>query len=98
MDRLLIRGGRRLEGSVQIHGAKNAALPELAAALLSAEPLHIANIPDLADIRTMVALLRELGVVATQTGRTLTLDAADVRVADASYDIVRRMRATILVL
>jgi UDP-N-acetylglucosamine 1-carboxyvinyltransferase len=98
MDRLLIRGGRRLEGSVQIHGAKNAALPELAAALLSAEPLHIANIPDLADIRTIVALLRELGVVATQNGRTLTLDAGEVRVADAPYDIVRRMRATILVL
>ena len=99
MDRLSIRGGKRLEGSVQIHGAKNAALPQIAAALLSPEPLEIGNVPDISDISTMMALLRELGATATRgPGGTLTLDARDVRNDEASYDIVRRMRASILVL
>ena len=99
MDRLSIRGGRRLEGSVQIRGAKNAALPQIAAALLSCEPLEIGNVPDISDISTMMALLQELGAAATRgPGGTLTLDARDVRSDEASYDIVRRMRASILVL
>ena len=80
MDRLSIRGGRRLEGSVQIRGAKNAALPQIAAALLSCEPLEIGNVPDISDISTMMALLQELGAAATRgPGGTLTLDARDVR-------------------
>src|SRR5262249_24272048 len=98
MDKLLIGGGRRLEGSVQIRGAKNAALPQLAAALLSSQPLEIGNVPDLADIRTMLALLHEFGVQATWSGRNLMLDAGQARNIEAPYDIVRRMRATILVL
>jgi UDP-N-acetylglucosamine 1-carboxyvinyltransferase len=99
MDKLVIRGGRRLEGSVQIRGAKNAALPQIAASLLSAEPLHIGNVPDLADIRTMVSLLSEFGVVTTpDSARTWIFDARQARNIEASYDIVRRMRATILVL
>lgn len=99
MDRLVIRGGRRLEGSVQIRGAKNAALPQLAASLLSAEPLHIGNVPDLLDVQTMVSLLKEFGVVATPgPGGLLTVDAAAARSTEAPYGIVRRMRATILVL
>src|SRR3954451_4309462 len=103
MDRLVIRGGRRIEGSVQICGAKNAALPQIAAALLSAEPLELGNIPEVTDVNTMLALMREFGVVANRghgpsTSGTLVLDAAVAQSAQASYDLVRRMRASILVL
>ena len=99
MDRLVIRGGRRIEGSVQIRGAKNAALPQIAAALLSAEPLELANIPDVTDVNTMLALMREFGVVADRRpSGALVLDAAGAGGVHASYDLVRRMRASILVL
>ena len=77
MDRLVIRGGRRIEGSVQIRGAKNAALPQIAAALLSSERLELGNVPEVTDVDTMLALMREFGVVATRgPGRTLVLDAS----------------------
>jgi UDP-N-acetylglucosamine 1-carboxyvinyltransferase len=99
MDRLLIRGGRPIEGSVQIRGAKNAALPQIAAALLSAEPLELANVPEVIDVDTMLALMREFGVVGQRgPGHTLVLDAGAATNAQAPYDIVRRMRASILVL
>jgi UDP-N-acetylglucosamine 1-carboxyvinyltransferase len=99
MDRLIIRGGSRIEGSVQIRGAKNAALPQIAAALLSSERLELGNVPEVTDVDTMVALMRVFGVVATRgPGGTLALDAAGAHNAEASYDIVRRMRASILVL
>jgi UDP-N-acetylglucosamine 1-carboxyvinyltransferase len=99
MDRLIIRGGRRIEGSVQVSGAKNAALPQIAAALLSSEPLELTNIPAVTDVDTMLAMMQEFGVVATRgTGRLLTLDASGARNSDAPYDLVRRMRASILVL
>ena len=99
MDRLVIRGGRRIEGSVQVRGAKNAALPQIAAALLSSERLELANVPDVTDVDTMLALLREFGVTATRdSGRILVLDARTARNAQAPYDMVRRMRASILVL
>jgi UDP-N-acetylglucosamine 1-carboxyvinyltransferase len=99
MDRLVIRGGRRIEGSVQICGAKNAALPQIAAALLSSDRLELGNVPDVTDVDTMLALMREFGVVATRgPGRMLELDARESRNAQAPYDMVRRMRASILVL
>jgi len=99
MDRLVIRGGNQLKGSVQIHGAKNAALPQIAAALLSAEPLEIGNVPDLLDVTTMLGLMQELGVTAERrAGGNLFLDPSAARSTQASYDIVRRMRASILVL
>src|SRR5215211_676466 len=99
MDRLIIRGGRRIEGSVQICGAKNAALPQIAAALLSPKRLELTNVPEVTDVDTMLALMREFGVVAARgPGRMLTLDASEARNAQAPYDIVRRMRASILVL
>jgi UDP-N-acetylglucosamine 1-carboxyvinyltransferase len=99
MDRLVIRGGRRIEGSVQVSGAKNAALPQIAAALLSSEPLELTNIPAVSDVDTMLAMMREFGVVATRgSGRSLTLDARGAQNSDAPYDLVRRMRASILVL
>ena len=68
MDKLLIRGGRRLAGEVAISGAKNAALPELCAALLTAEPVLLSNVPRLHDVATMLKLLRQMGVAAEQSG------------------------------
>ena len=99
MDRLVIRGGRRIEGSVQISGAKNAALPQITAALLSSEPLELSNVPEVTDVDTMLAMMREFGVVATRgPGRRLVLNVGGARNAEAPYDMVRRMRASILVL
>src|SRR5215468_3296974 len=99
MDRLVIHGGRRIEGLVEVRGAKNAALPQIAAALLSAEPLELGNVPDVSDVETMLNLMREFGVTATRgPGRALALDAGAARNAQAPYDMVRKMRASILVL
>ena len=64
MDRLEIRGGKRLEGSVEVRGAKNATLPQIAASLLSAEPLELSNVPDVSDVASMLALMRVFGVEA----------------------------------
>ena len=64
MDKLLIRGGRSLQGTIDVAGAKNAALPELCAALLSAEPVTLANVPRLQDVSTMLKLIRNMGVTA----------------------------------
>jgi UDP-N-acetylglucosamine 1-carboxyvinyltransferase len=99
MDRLVIRGGRRIEGSVQVRGAKNAALPQIAAALLCSGRLELTNVPEVTDVDTMLALMREFDVVATRgPGRMLVLDASGARNAEAPYDMVRRMRAGMLVL
>ncbi len=99
MDRMIVRGGSRIEGSVQIWGAKNAALPQIAAALLSAERLELGNVPDVSDIDTMLKLMEELGVTAGRApGHRLVLDAGGARNGEAPYDIVRKMRASILVL
>lgn len=99
MERLLIEGGHRLEGTVQICGAKNAALPQLAAAMLSPEPLTLTNLPDVADIRAMLQLLEHYGAVIPQrSGASVTVNPAGVVNREAPYDTVRRMRATILVL
>jgi UDP-N-acetylglucosamine 1-carboxyvinyltransferase len=99
MDRLVIRGGKRIEGSVQVRGAKNAALPQIAAALLSPAQLELSNVPEVTDVDTMLGLMREFGVVGSRgPGRVLVLDASGARNAQAPYDMVRRMRASILVL
>ena len=101
MDKLLIRGGRRLQGEVPIAGAKNAALPELTAALLVAEPVTLANVPRLQDVATMLKLLRNMGVVAERHAdapETVTLDASAVGAPEAPYELVKTMRASILVL
>ena len=101
MDKLLIRGGRRLSGTVTISGAKNAALPELCAALLTAEPVHLSNVPRLQDVSTALKLLRNMGVVAERTDEQpdrVTLNADDVHAPQAPYDLVKTMRASILVL
>lgn len=101
MDRIRIVGGTPLKGRIKISGAKNAALPLMAACLLSEEPLTLTNLPHLADIITMADLLSQHGVALTLTdldGGALCLDAKDIPNLKAPYDIVRRMRASILVL
>ncbi len=99
MDKLLIRGGRRLEGEVLISGSKNAALPLMAASLLTEDALRLGNVPDLRDIQTMVHLLRGLGVSIEQlTPGTWRMSAAGPITAVAPYEVVKQMRASILVL
>ena len=99
MDKLLIRGGRRLNGEVTISGAKNAALPELCAALLTAEPVRLDNVPQLQDVSTMLKLLRNMGVAAERDGQGgVTLDASRLTTPEAPYELVKTMRASILAL
>jgi UDP-N-acetylglucosamine 1-carboxyvinyltransferase len=99
VDRIRIRGGRPLAGAIPIGGAKNAALPLMAAALLSDGPLRLLNAPDLADVATMGSLLRHhgLSVDHDKRERAITLVGAATDL-EAPYDIVRRMRASVLVL
>ena len=100
MDKLQITGGVRLTGETRISGAKNAALPILCAALLSAEPVHFSNVPALQDIRTLLALLAQMGVKVErdEAAGTLTLDASGLDNPVAPYERVKTMRASILVL
>ena len=105
MDRILIRGGRRLSGTIPISGAKNAALTLLPCALLTDEPLTLRNLPRLADVDSFGHLLNELGVSTTvegarghEFGRVMTMRADALSSTVAPYDIVRKMRASILVL
>jgi UDP-N-acetylglucosamine 1-carboxyvinyltransferase len=100
MDRIRIRGGRPLAGEIAIGGAKNAALPLMAAALLTEERLVLSNVPQLADVQTMASLLRQHGIAVeplANDGRTLSLGGTIANV-EAPYDIVRKMRASVLVL
>lgn len=98
MDRIRIRGGRRLTGAIRIGGAKNAALPLLAASLLTDEPLRLRNLPNLVDIETMLSLLRQHGVEIARTNGSVELRTRKVESTLAPYDIVRKMRASVLVL
>src|SRR5487761_2177892 len=100
MDRIRIRGGRPLSGEIVIGGAKNAALPLMAAGLLTDQRLVLSNVPRLADIETMGLLLAQHGIAVEPfgaDGRTLSLGGA-ITNTEAPYDIVRKMRASVLVL
>src|ERR1700675_2900076 len=96
MDKLLIDGGAPLEGAIDVSGAKNAALPILCAALLTSEPVVLTNVPRLNDVRTMQALLGQMGVSAERADGSLTLSAASIDWPLAPYELVRTMRAAIL--
>ena len=101
MDKLLIRGGRSLEGEVVVSGAKNAALPELCAALLTTEPVTLTNVPQLHDVSTMLKLLRNMGTTIDRSDEqpdVVTLNAGTVTTPAAPYDLVKTMRASILAL
>ena len=109
MDKIHIQGGIPLKGSIQIAGAKNATLPLMTACLLTEDPLVLSNVPKLADIHSLIHLLKDLGVDASfventitsptsPQGQTLKLSAKKITNSKASYDLVRKMRASILVL
>ncbi|CAJ4260874.1 UDP-N-acetylglucosamine 1-carboxyvinyltransferase [Burkholderia pseudomallei] len=97
-DKLAIEGGRRLAGEIAVSGAKNAALPILCAGLLSAEPVRLDNVPDLKDVRTTLALLGQMGMREETDGARVVLDASSVDNPVAPYELVKTMRASILVL
>jgi UDP-N-acetylglucosamine 1-carboxyvinyltransferase len=99
MDKLLIRGGRPLHGEVTVSGAKNAALPELCAALLTAQPVVLRNVPRLQDVATMLNLIRNMGVTAEQTeDGTVRIDSSKLSSPEAPYELVKTMRASVLAL
>ena len=98
MDKIRIQGNADLSGSINIPGSKNAALPILVASLLNRENLYIKNIPDLQDIESMIKLLKNFGVDILKNKNNLTLNASKIKNNIADYDLVRKMRASILVL
>jgi UDP-N-acetylglucosamine 1-carboxyvinyltransferase len=99
MDKLLIRGGQQLHGEVLISGAKNAALPELCACLLTAEPVTLNNVPRLQDVSTMLKLIRNMGVGVERTeDGMVVLDGGTLTTPEAPYELVKTMRASVLAL
>jgi UDP-N-acetylglucosamine 1-carboxyvinyltransferase len=98
MEKLVIEGGKRLQGEVRISGAKNAALPLIAATLLAPGKHVLRNVPDLRDTRTMLRLMESLGVRHCREDAVLTIDTTELRYAEVSYDLVKTMRASVLVL
>src|SRR3989338_4584841 len=99
MEKLIIKGGIPLNGEIRISGAKNAALPILAASLLSGYPVQISNIPHLQDVTTIVSLLGQMGVKVTLDERSnIEVEASKLASFNAPYDLVRTMRASVLVL
>ncbi|MFL6572535.1 MAG: UDP-N-acetylglucosamine 1-carboxyvinyltransferase [Burkholderiales bacterium] len=98
MDKLRISGGGPLEGEVAVSGAKNAALPIMCAALLTTKPLSLSNVPRLMDVSTMARLMARMGVAVDRGADTLQLSAAKISDPTAPYDLVKTMRASVLVL
>ncbi len=98
MEQLKIIGGHRLVGEVRVSGSKNAALPILAAALLTAEDVVLHNVPNLTDVRTMLKLLECMGVKTSREGTTVRLNAGNITSTRAPYELVKTMRASILTL
>ena len=101
MDKLSIKGGRSLAGRVEISGAKNAALPELCAALLTADTVTLHNVPGLQDVATMLKLIRNMGVEAERSAGvsgTVTINAGPLSSPEAPYELVKTMRASVLAL
>ncbi len=98
MDQFVIVGGVPLRGEIEVGGSKNAALPMLAAALLADGCTTIRNVPRLRDVQSMLALLESMGVQSRYSGHTVVLDSSTLRLAEAPYELVRKMRASIYVL
>lgn len=98
MDKLIIEGGAKLSGEITISGAKNAALPILCAGLLAETPLHLSGVAALKDIDTTLKLLDAMGVIVVREADKVTLDASEVASFEATYEMVKTMRASILVL
>jgi UDP-N-acetylglucosamine 1-carboxyvinyltransferase len=98
LDKLLIQGGARLHGEVTVSGAKNAALPILCAALLAEDTLQLSSVPKLKDVGTIISLLEHMGVKVNRQADKVDLDARNIQILEAPYEMVKTMRASILVL
>src|SRR5262245_476470 len=98
MDKLRIAGGRPLRGAIAVSGAKNAALPIICAALLTDQPLRLSNVPRLMDISTMGKLLRQMGVQVESSKEEFQLSGKTISDPTAPYELVKTMRASVLVL
>lgn len=98
MEKLIIKGGTPLYGSVRISSAKNAVLPIIVAALLPENPATITDVPELADVTTICSVLDSLGVKIERKGRDMVFDASDIRNTEASYELMSRMRASFLIM
>lgn len=98
MEKFIIYGSQRLFGDISISGAKNAALPILCAGLLTADDLHLSNIPDLKDVKTILQLMRHMGLHIEQNGDKVILNGNNINNLEAPYELVKTMRASILVL
>src|SRR5471032_3535299 len=98
MDKLVIVGGAKLSGEIVVSGAKNAALPILCASLLTADDVHLENVPNLQDVRTMLKLLNQMGLRSESADGKVWLNASKVDNLVAPYEMVKTMRASILVL
>jgi UDP-N-acetylglucosamine 1-carboxyvinyltransferase len=98
VEKFRLQGPARLSGRVEISGAKNAALPAFAAALLTAEPVRLTNVPRVADLKTMAKLLQHIGAKVSFEGSEVQIQASEIRSPDAPYDLVKTMRASVLVL
>jgi UDP-N-acetylglucosamine 1-carboxyvinyltransferase len=98
MQKIKIIGGNKLNGEITISGAKNAALKHMAASLLTSEDVHLSNVPDLADIKTMDELIAQHGVIIKRSGNNMSLSAPTITSTTAPYEIVCKMRASVLVL
>lgn len=98
MDRLVVKGGQALQGSIKVSGAKNAVLPILAASLLASNECCIKDVPDLADVATIIDVLKSLGATAKKEKDEVLINASDITKVEAPYDFVRKMRASFLVM
>ena len=98
MEKLIIQGGTPLQGRIRVSSAKNAVLPIIAATLLASTPSTLLEIPDLEDVHTICDVIASLGVKVTKDGENITFDASTISATEAPYDLVRRMRASFLVM
>ena len=98
MDKIIITGNGPLQGEVRVAGAKNAALPIIAAALLTPEPLNLSNVPGVRDIRTVLQLMELIGAKVELSDEDLVLDCSEVHSVHAPYEMVKTIRASILLL
>ncbi|MCI0407872.1 MAG: UDP-N-acetylglucosamine 1-carboxyvinyltransferase, partial [Acidobacteria bacterium] len=99
MDKIRVRGGKQLQGVLRVSGAKNAVLPAMAASLLTSEPIVLENSPQVRDVSTMLRVLQRMGAAEPQReGSRLTLRVPEIVSAEAPYDLVKTMRASVLVL
>ena len=98
MDKLIISGKKNLSGSINVHGSKNSALPILVSSLLSRENLILENIPQVDDIKNMLKLLQSYGSKVNKNKNFITINSKNLKNISADYDIVRKMRASILIL